>query len=76
MLEKHKLAKSHQMDMFGVQLNKIRTELEKRDLSDVSTDKLVSMELKLLEAVNANGSSIMFTTAGWALDTPEHQWQG
>ncbi len=58
--EKHKLAKQHQMEMLGIQLSKVREELEKRDLAEVSTDKLVSMQLKLLDAVNSNGVSVTF----------------
>ena len=46
LLEKHRLAKSHQIEMYGTQLNKVRDELEKRELSDISTDKLLAMELK------------------------------
>ena len=77
--EKHKLAKQHQMEMLGIQLSKVREELEKRDLAEVSTDKLVSMQLKLLDAVNSNGVSVTFKgeTDEWAISlTKEETWNG
>jgi transposase len=77
--EKHKLAKQHQMEMLGMQLCKVREELEKRDLSDVSTDKLVAMQLKLLDAINSSDVSITFRgeTDDWAISlTREETWNG
>ena len=77
--EKHKLAKQHQMEMLGIQLSKVRKELEKRDLAEVSTDKLVAMQLKLLDAVNSSGVSVTFKgeTDDWAISlTKEETWSG
>lgn len=77
--EKHKLAKQHQMEMLGIQLGKVREELEKRDLSEVSTDKLVTMQLKLLDAINSNGVSVTFKAEvdDWAMSlTKEEAWSG
>lgn len=77
--DKHKLAKQHQMEMLGIQLGKVREELEKRDLSEVSTDKLVTMQLKLLDAINSNGVNVTFTTMvdDWAMSlTKEEVWNG
>ena len=77
--EKHKLAKRHQMEMLGLQLGKVREELEKRDLSEVSTDTLVAMQLKLLDAVNSSGVSVTFKgeTDDWAISlTKEETWNG
>lgn len=77
--EKHKLAKQHQMEMLGIQLSKVREELEKRDLAEVSTDKLVAMQLKLLDAVNSSGVSVTFKgeTDDWAISlTKEETWNG
>lgn len=77
--EKHKLAKQHQMEMLGIQLGKVREELEKRDLSEVSTDKLVAIQLKLLDAINSNGVNVTFTTMvdDWAMPlTKEEAWNG
>ena len=74
LLEKHKMAKSHQMEMYGTQLNKVRDELGKRDLSDVSTDKLLTMELKLLDAVNGAGSGVKFSSTEFVLDLPATEW--
>jgi hypothetical protein len=57
-----------------MQLNKIRKELEKRDLSDISTDKLLNMELKLIGVLNDVGV-VQFTETGFFLDEPERQWK-
>jgi hypothetical protein len=62
------------MEMYGSQLSKVREELEKRDLSDISTDKLLNMELKLLDAINNNGSSIKFSSSEFVIDFPSHDW--
>lgn len=75
LLEKHKMAKSHQMEMYGTQLNKVRDELEKRDLSDVSTDKLLAMELKLLGAVNSTSGSVRFSSTDFVIDLPATEWE-
>lgn len=74
LLDKHKIAKMHQMDMYGSQLSRVREELEKRDLSDVSTDKLLNMELKLLDAINNNGGNIKFSSSELVIDFPSHDW--
>ena len=77
--EKHKLAKQHQMEMLGVQLGKVREELDKRDLSEVSTDKLVAIQLKLLDAINTSGVGVTFTAVvdDWAMSlTKEEVWNG
>lgn len=77
--EKHKLAKQHQMEMLGIQLGKVREELEKRDLSEVPTDKLVAMQLKLLDAINSSGVNVIFKAEvdDWAMSlTKEEAWNG
>lgn len=77
--EKHKLAKQHQMEMLGIQLGKVREELERRDLSEVSTDKLVAMQLKLLDAINTSGVNVAFTAivGDWEASlTKEQVWNG
>lgn len=53
--------------------------VEKRDLAEVSTDKLVTMQLKLLDAVNSSGVSVTFKgeTDDWAISlTKEETWNG
>ena len=77
--EKHRLAKQHQMEMLGVQLSKVREELEKRNLSEVSTDKLLTMQMKLLEAINNIGVSVIFKAEveEWKLSlTKDVMWDG
>lgn len=51
--DKLALTKKHQLESYGEQLSNIREELSKRDLSDIKTEKLIEVEIKLLEVVNA-----------------------
>lgn len=44
--ESHYLMKEHRLKTFGAMLTKITTEIQKRDLSDVPTDKLLDLLLK------------------------------
>lgn len=78
--DKHRLAKQHQMEMLGIQLSSVRSELEKRDLSEVPTDKLLNMQMKLLDAINNNGVSVVFRAEndGWkiALGEAGQMWNG
>ena len=49
MLNKFKLGEFHQIKRLGEELSKIDEELAKRDLAEVSTEKLVDMKLKVLD---------------------------
>jgi restriction endonuclease Mrr len=44
--ESYYLLKENRLQTFGVMLTKIKTEVERRDLSDVPTDKLLELLLK------------------------------
>ena len=44
--ESYYLMRENRLQTFGVMLNKIRAEVESRDLSDVPTDKLLELLLK------------------------------
>ena len=48
--EKYLISKKHQIQSYGEQLATVREELSSRDLSDVKTEKLIEVEIKLLEA--------------------------
>mgnify|MGYP003554969775 CR=1 FL=1 len=74
LLEKHKIAKMHQIETFGSQLSSVRSELDKRDLSNVPTEKLLNMELKLLSAINSSGGNIRFSSSEIIMDFPSHDW--
>ncbi len=57
LMEKYKMTKNCQLESLGSQLAKIRDEVSKRDLSEVPTEKLVAMEIKLLDTINSCGST-------------------
>ncbi len=49
--EQYAITKKHRIILFGDFLNKAKDELQKRDLSTISTDKLVVMIMKLSETL-------------------------
>ena len=51
--EKSYMTKEARIKLLGAQLKEIQDELKKRGLDDVSTDKLLEMELKLYQALQA-----------------------
>ena len=57
--EQYRTTRNHQLALFGEQLQKVRLEIQKRDLGDVTTDKLVNMEIKLLDAINTLGVGVV-----------------
>ena len=66
LLEKYRMSKNSQLESLGEQLTKIRDEVSKRDLSNVPTDKLVAMEIKLLDSINNNERThITLGFEGW-----------
>lgn len=62
LIEAAKLAKHHQIDMLGERLAMVREELSKRDLSDVPTNKLIEIELKIIDAANKIGTDTIMRT--------------
>ena len=51
--EKYFMNKEARIRLLGEQLKEIKAELKRRGLDDVSTDKLLEMELKLYQALQA-----------------------
>jgi hypothetical protein len=68
LMDRYQMAKRHQLEMYGEQLAKVKEEVSKRNMSDVSTEKLVTMEIKLLDAVNSLGISVILEDkdGGWS----------
>lgn len=46
------LTRRHQLELYGEQLSLVREEIEKRDLTEIKTDKLIEIEIKLLNTIN------------------------
>ncbi|WP_409405708.1 hypothetical protein [Priestia megaterium] len=59
--EQFYLTKASRIELLGLQLEKIKKELEKRDFSDVSSDKLIDIFSKILEQLKKEESEIIFT---------------
>jgi len=49
--EQYNLLKEHRLQLLGNQLQDIKDELKKRDLSDVPTDKLLDIQLRYLDDI-------------------------
>jgi transposase len=49
--ERYYLTKESRIKLLGDQLKEIRSELKKRELDEVSTDKLIELELKIYQAL-------------------------
>lgn len=49
--EKYEISKEERIELFGKDLQAINKELEKRDLSEVSTPKLFEMKIRCLKAL-------------------------
>ena len=59
-IEQYQMSRLHQLEMFGEQLKQIREVVSQRTLSDVPTDRLITAEIKLLDAVNNLGMTTRF----------------
>lgn len=74
-VERYKISHIHQLETYGKQLLRVREELSKRNLDSIHTDKLINLEIKLLEAVN-NLNTETFLTDGedWDKLIGVEQW--
>jgi hypothetical protein len=59
--EKYFAVRQKRIELFGEALRKIQLELEKRELSKVSTEKLYLLLLKYADAVKSESSETMFS---------------
>ncbi len=76
LLDKYKMSKLSQLESYGEQLEKIRKELAKRDLSEVPTPKLVEMQLKIMEAVSRNErTEVVFREEDLSDWEGRHDWR-
>lgn len=73
--EKYLISKKHQIQSYGEQLATVREELSNRDLSDVKTEKLIEVEVKLLEAINKLGITTKLTGEGISLKDFNTSWE-
>lgn len=59
--KKYKITRLHQVQMYGERLNHIRKELSKRTLEDIPTEKLINMELRILNDLKDMDQSIILS---------------
>lgn len=73
--EKYLISKKHQIQSYGEQLATVREELSSRDPSDVKTEKLIEVEIKLLEAINKLGITTTLTGEEMSLKEFNTSWE-
>lgn len=56
--EQYAMTKRHRITVFGEVLNRAKTELDKRDLSEMSTDKLITMVIKLSDTLRQDETEL------------------
>lgn len=56
--EKYAMTKRHRIAVFGEVLSRAKAELDKRDLSEMSTDKLVTMVIKLSDTLRQDETEL------------------
>lgn len=56
--EKYAMTKRHRVAVFGVALERAKTEFEKRDLSEVPTDKLVALMIRVSDTLRQDETAI------------------
>jgi hypothetical protein len=69
--ERFKLTKEHQLQVLSQQFNAIRTEIEKRDLADLPTDKLYGVMFKLANELREQDKPLMLQRSGLVMDDLE-----
>lgn len=77
LFEAYKMNQKHQIKSLGIQLDKIKAELEKRDLSDVSTEKLINLEIRLFENIEKLRTPVILHSEEEAWDISiGSEWEG
>jgi transposase-like protein len=56
--EQYAMTKRHRITVLGEVLNRAKTELDKRDLSEMSTDKLITMVIKLSDTLRQDETEL------------------
>ncbi len=56
--EKYAISKQHRIEAFSELLGRVKTELATRDLSQLSTERLVSLHIRLLDAVRRDETKL------------------
>ena len=57
--ERYAITRRHRIALFGEFLEKAKQELNKRDLSDVPTDRLITMTIKLSDTLKADETELV-----------------
>jgi hypothetical protein len=56
--ERYAITRRHRIEMFGNFLQRAKEELNKRDMSDIPTDRLITMVIKLSDTLKADETEL------------------
>ena len=74
-IEQYQITRAHQLELLGQQLAKIKKEVAGRNFTDVPTERLITTQIKLLDAVNDFGLTVRLRAGeSWDDYTGEKEW--
>jgi len=75
LVNKYQLGKEYKLKAYKTMLNKLEAEIEKRDLTDVKTDKLFEIYLKTFDSLTKEVTPISLIGDGsWGLQPTLNTW--
>lgn len=75
LVNKYQLGKEYKLKAYKTMLNKLEAEIEKRDLTDVKTDKLFEIYLKTFDSLTKEVTPISLIGDGsWELQPTLNTW--
>lgn len=75
LVNKYQIGKEYKLKSYKTMLNKLEAELEKRDLTDVKTDKLLEIYLKTYDSLTKEVTPISLIGDGsWELQPTLNSW--
>lgn len=73
--EKYFMTKKMRIELYGEKLKAIKTELDTRSLSTISSDKLHELLIKYSTHLKQEGTNIVFKDEPLILDITESSWE-
>ncbi len=76
LLAKYKLNKQKKLELYGEFLEKVTSEIQKRSLEDLSTDKLFHLYLKINDSLEKDMPSLVLEgTSDWTISDLTTKWE-
>lgn len=77
LVSKYRLNKQKKLELYGEFLDKVYSEIQKRSLEDLSTEKLFHLYLKINTSLDKDMPNLLLegTTDAWALSDMTTKWE-